>query len=98
MLVLSCHDFGSHHCTAFGSLVILLCSKYDRNNNNSINMCLYTVEPVCCEHVKLNQSYVIYECPADYQGVLNFQVSLYDKAHHLGPWLSVDYANVLIIK
>ena len=42
----------------------------------------YTVEPVYYGHLGTTK-----KCP-DYQGVLIFQVSLYEK-HHLGPQLSM---------
>ena len=52
---------------------------------------LYIVEPVYHGHLGANQ-----KCP-DYQGVLIFQVSLYDKAAPFGTITKcVDYAGVLI--
>ena len=51
-----------------------------------------TVEPVYYGHVGTNK-----RCP-DYQGVLIFQVSLYDKAPFGAITQCVDYAGVHIFK
>ena len=51
------------------------------------------MEPVYYGHLGTNQ-----KCP-DYQGVLIFQVSLYDKATPFGTITKcVDYVGVLIVK
>ena len=51
-----------------------------------------TVEPVYYGHLETNR-----KCPG-YQGVLIFQVSLYDKAPFGTITKCVDYAGVLIFK
>ena len=51
-----------------------------------------TVEPVYCGHLGTNK-----KCP-DYQGVLIFQVSLYDKTSFGTITKCVDYASVLIFE
>ena len=53
---------------------------------------LSTVEPVYYGHLGTNK-----KCP-DYQGVLIFQVNLYDKAPLGTVTRYVDYAGVLIFK
>ena len=55
-------------------------------------MCVATVEPVYYGHLGTNQ-----RCP-DYQGVLIFQVSLYDKAPFGTIARCPDYAGVHIFK
>ena len=52
----------------------------------------YTVKPVYYGHLGTSK-----KCP-DYQGVLIFQVSLYDKASFGTITKCVDYAGVLIFK
>ena len=55
--------------------------------------CQYIVEPVYYGHLG-----TVHKCP-DYQGVLIFQVSLYDKAAPFGTITKyVDYAGVFIFK
>ena len=53
---------------------------------------MITVEPVYCGHLGTNK-----KCP-DYQGVLIFQVSLYDKASFGTITERVDYAGAPIFK
>ena len=53
---------------------------------------MYTMEPVCYGHLGTNK-----KCP-DYQGVLIFQVNLYDKTLFGIITKCVDYAGVLVFK
>ena len=53
---------------------------------------IYTVKPVYYGHLGTNE-----KC-SDYQGVLIFQVNLYDKAPFGTITKCVDYAGVLIFK
>ena len=57
-------------------------------NLQSLHM--HTVEPVYYGHL-------IHKCP-DYQGVLIFQINLYDKVSFETITKCVDYAGVLIFK
>ena len=58
----------------------------------TFNKHVATVEPVYCGHLGSNKKY------PDYQGVLIFQVTLYDKAPFRTITQCVDYAGVLIFK
>ena len=53
---------------------------------------MHTVESVYCGHLGTDK-----KCP-DYQGVLIFQVILYDKEQFGTSTKCVDYAGVLILK
>ena len=59
---------------------------------NETVIVLYTVEPVYYGHLGTSQKY------PDYQGVLIFHVSLYDKAPFGNITKCMDYAGVPIFK
>ena len=73
-------------------MVVYVRIKYTLNFLYATTCFNDTVEPLYYGHLGTNK-----KCP-DYQGVLIFQVSLYDKASFGTITKCVDYAGVLIFK